>query len=100
MRHAKVVGGGVFEGGYRLTKDKVLRLQYMPEGLKQFTVQRLVLPLQIQHRNGHGNGLALRSGRHGRGGTVLHPNRVAAGHKRSSTSDGSSHKPITARHDE
>ncbi len=36
-----MVGGGVFEGGYRLTKDKLLRLQYMPEGLKQFTVQGL-----------------------------------------------------------
>ena len=96
MRDAKVVGGGVFEGGYRLTKDKVLRLQHMPEGLKQFTVQGLVLPLQIQHRNR----LAFRSGRHGRGSTVLHPNRVAAGHKRSSTSDGSSHKPIAVRRDE
>jgi hypothetical protein len=29
-----MVGGGVFEGCYRLTKDKLLRLQYMPEGLE------------------------------------------------------------------
>ncbi len=32
MRHAEVLGGGVFEGCYRLTKDKLLRLKHMSDG--------------------------------------------------------------------
>ena len=94
MRNAELVGGSVFESGYRLTEDKLLRLQHMPEGLKQLMVQGLVLTLQVEH----GNRLAFGSGMHGRVGTVLHPDRVAAGHKKSSTSDGSSQIPVAARH--
>jgi hypothetical protein len=57
MRDAEVVGSGVFEGGYRLAEDKLLRLQHMAEGIEQLAVQRGVLPLQVKHWNGHGNGL-------------------------------------------
>ena len=49
-----MMGDGVFEGGYRLTKDKLLRLQYMPEGIEQLAVQGCVLPLQVKHWNGLG----------------------------------------------
>jgi hypothetical protein len=35
-----------------LAKDKLLRLKYMPDGFKQFLVERLVLALEVQH--GHG----------------------------------------------
>jgi hypothetical protein len=75
MRDTEVVSDGVFERSYRLTEDKLLRLQYMPEGLEQLTVQGRVLTLEIQH----GNGLAFCSGMHSGVGSVLHPNRVAAG---------------------
>jgi hypothetical protein len=34
MRDSEVVRGGVFECGYWLTEDKLLRLQYMPQGVK------------------------------------------------------------------
>ena len=59
--------------GDRLAKDKLLRLQYMLEGLEQFLVERLVLALEVQH----GHGLRSWSGLCGAGG-LLARNMVAA----------------------
>jgi len=59
--HAELGGGRLFKRGYRLPKDKLLRLKNIVEGFEQFLVQRAVLPLQVQHWN-----RLHRSGRNGR----------------------------------
>ena len=45
-------GGGLLKARNLLAKDELLRIQTAVERLQQFLAQRLVLPLQIQHRNG------------------------------------------------
>ena len=57
MGYSELRGGGALKGGYRLAKDKLLRLKHMVERLEQFLVQRLVLALEVQHRHRHGHGL-------------------------------------------
>jgi hypothetical protein len=54
--NAELCGRGALKGCYRLAKDKLLRLKHMIEGLEQFLVKGLVLPLQVQHWNRHGHG--------------------------------------------
>jgi hypothetical protein len=52
MGHAQLPGGGTLKNGYRLSKDKLLRLKYMSDRLKQLLVDRAVLAAEVQH--GHG----------------------------------------------
>ena len=62
------------EFSYRLTEDKLLRLQYMPESSQQFLMERLVLALQVEHRHG----LICGSRMHRRVGGLLHLTMVSA----------------------
>ena len=74
MGNAEAGGRLALEFGYRLSKDKLLRLQYMPEGSQQFLVERLVLALQVQHRYR----LVCGSRMHRRVGGLLHLTMVSA----------------------
>ncbi len=72
--HAQMGGGLALEFGYRLTKDKLLRLEYPPEGIQQLLVERLVLALEVQH----GDGLVCRSRMYRWVGGLLHLTMVSA----------------------
>ncbi len=80
MGHAQMGGCLALKFGYRLTKDKLLRLEYMPEGIQQLLVERLVLALEVQH----GDGLVCRSRIYRRVGGLSHLTMVSAAGTRSS----------------
>jgi len=52
MGHAELPGGGLLECGYRLAKDKLLRLKYVAHRLQKFVVERAILALEVQHGDG------------------------------------------------
>jgi hypothetical protein len=73
MCHAQMTGRGQLKPVYLLSKDELLRLQHMAKCPKQFLLERLVLPFQVEHGYGQSFSGGLR-----RDGWVLHPNILAA----------------------
>jgi hypothetical protein len=52
--HAQLRGCGLFKCGYRLAKNELLRLKHSRNRIQQFTMQRAVLALEVQHWHRHG----------------------------------------------
>jgi hypothetical protein len=78
VRNAQVFRSGLLKNGYRLTKDKLLRLKHMPKSIEQFLVEWAVLTLQVKHGHRRGYGLG-RAGRvAGRFNCVCHGSILAA----------------------
>ena len=66
MCDSQLAGGSLLKSGNLLAKDKLLRLKYMAEGLKQLVVERAVLALEVQHGDGLGRyGIILKRIVHG-----------------------------------
>ena len=56
MGYVQVGRGSLFEGSDGFAEDKLLGLQHMAEGCEQFVLERLVLPLEVEHGNGLADG--------------------------------------------
>jgi len=56
--YAEMFGGGALKLGYRLAKNKLLRLEYLVEGFEQLLVDGGVLTLEVEHGKGMGTGKA------------------------------------------
>ena len=58
MIYAQLRGSGFFEGRNRIPEDELSRIEHLGEGFKKFLPQRLVLALEVEHRDRKGfNGL-------------------------------------------
>ena len=83
MGHTQMARRRALKTGYLLPKDELLRLKHMAKRLKQFRLDGLVLPFQVQHGYGHGHGLSF-GGSVWRDCSVLHAGILAvAGAERS-----------------